>query len=109
MTKVQFALRQLACAAEQDVPYEDELKLSAQMDDELREMAWLFDDLRAIEQDLISLPDTPEDKLLLKKFKLDRKALEKKLQAEHTEKFKAERAASKAAMKEQDKDVDMKE
>lgn len=99
MTKVQFSMRQLALAVEQDLQFEEELKLTAVIDGELREMSWLFDELRAIESDLISIPETPEDKLLLKKFKLDQKALEKTLQAEHAERFKAERAAAKLAMK----------
>ena len=99
MTKVQFAMRQLALAVEQDLEFGEELVLTAVIDNEFREMSWLFDDLRGMESDLISIPDTQEDKDLMKKFKLDQKILEKKLQSERAARFKEERAASKAAMK----------
>lgn len=99
LNKVQLALRQISVASEQDMKYEDELSLAGGMDDDLREMSWLFDDLRGMQMDLISQPDTPEEKLMLKKWKLDRKALEKKLQGEHDAKFKAEREQSKLALK----------
>lgn len=99
MNRIQFELRQLAAAVEQDLPFEEELKMSGQINDELRRMEWLFQDLRAMQDDLISTPDTPEDKLLLKKYKLDQKALEKSEQAKHAEEFRAERAAAKLAKK----------
>jgi len=59
--------------------------------------------------DLISVPDTADEKALLKKWKIDRKVLEKKLQDEHAVKVREERAASKLALKtEKSGDVEMK-
>lgn len=99
MNHVQMALRQAASIAEQDADYSEELKISWAIDEDLLQMSFLFEDLRAMSLDLITVPDTAEEKLLAKKFKLDRKAYEKKAIAEHAEKFKAERAASKLALK----------
>lgn len=99
LNHVQLKLRLLASAAEQDMPYGEELKMCSDIDDDLREMGWLFDDLRAMKEDLVSMPEEPEDKALLKTWKAERKELEKKLQAEHAAAFKEERAASKLALK----------
>lgn len=99
LNMVQVHLRTIAHTVEQDDDYETELKLSGALDDDLRDMSWLFDDLRQMATDLISVPDTPEEKALLKKWKIDRKELERKAQIEHAEKMKAERLANKAAMK----------
>lgn len=96
---VQLALRQVACIAEQDADYKEELDLSWKIDDDLLQMSFLFDDLRAMCLDLITVPETPEEKALAKKFKADRKEYEKKAIAEHAAKFKAEREASKQALK----------
>lgn len=98
MNHVQLALRQVACVAEQDLDYEEELKLSWGIDEDLLQMGFLFDDLRAMCLDLITVPETPEEKALAKKFKIDRKEYEKKAIAEHVERFKLEREASKAAL-----------
>ena len=96
---VQCHLRGIAATLEQDDDLSVELKLSADLDDELRSMAWLFDDLRGFATDLISVPDTPAERAMVKKWKIDRKELERKLQAEHTAATKAEKAANKAALK----------
>ena len=99
MTKIQFVMRQLAMAVEQDLPFAAELELSALIMNETREMGWLHDDLHGMQEDLISIPDSPEDKALYKKWKIDQKLLHKTQITEHAEKFKADRAASKLAMK----------
>ena len=99
MNHVQLQLRTLAAAPEQDLPYEEELDICTKMDDNLREMSWLFEDLRGYQCDLVSEPSTPEEKSQLKVWKVQRKELEKKLQADHTAKAKEMRAASKLALK----------
>lgn len=99
MTKIQFVMKQLAMAVEQDLPFSAELELSALIMNETREMGWLHDDLHGMQEDLISLPDTAEDKALYKKWKIDQKLLHKTVLAAHAEKFKADRAASKLAFK----------
>ena len=96
---VQCHLRGIAATVEQDDDLSVELKLSGDLDDELRCMAWLFDDFRGFATDLISVPDTPAERAMVKKWKIDRKELERKLQAEHTAAAKAEKASNKAALK----------
>lgn len=99
MNNVQMALRHIAVIAEQDQDYSSELKLSWDIDEDLLQMTFLFDDLRAMSLDLITIPDTPEEKAAAKKFKIDLKEHQRKATAEHTTNFKADRAASKLAMK----------
>lgn len=96
---VQCHLRTIAAVVEQDDNYEVELKLSADLDDDLRQMAWLFEDLRQMGCDMISIPETPEEKAMAKKWKIDRKEKERTMQAEHAATVKAERAANKLALK----------
>lgn len=99
LNMVQVHLRTIAATVERDSDFAEELALTGNVDDDLREMGWLFEDLRAFAADLISVPETAEEKALLKKWKIDRKLLEKKLQEEHIAKVREERAASKLAMK----------
>ena len=99
MNHIQLQLRTLAAGPEQDLPYEDELNICGKMDDNLRELSWLFDDLRHMQCDLVSVPSTPEEKNMLKEWRTNRKALEKRLQAEHTAQVREERAAAKLALK----------
>ena len=99
LNMVQCSLRSIAATVEQDDDYKTELDLAANLDSDLRQMSWLFEDLRAFCWDLISVPESPEEKAMLKKFKIDQKELERKLQIEHSAKVKAERAASKLALK----------
>ena len=99
MNHIQLQLRLLAAAPEQDVEYSTELEMCGKMDDHLRQLSWLFDDLRHMQCDLVSVPSTPEEKNLLKAWKLNRKELEKRLQAEHADQIREERAAAKAALK----------
>src|SRR5690606_4204326 len=75
MNHIQLQLRTLAAGSEQDLPYEDELDVCAKLDDNLRELSWLFDDLRHMQFDLVSVPSTPEEKNLLKAWKSNRKEL----------------------------------
>ena len=96
---VQCHLRSIAATVEQDDDFSVELDLTGKMDDVLRSMTWLFDDLRQMAADLISVPETSEEKAQLKIWKVQRKELEKKLQAEHVIKIREERAASKLALK----------
>ena len=99
MNHIQLQLRLLAAAPEQNVEYEDELDICAKLDDNLRELSWLFDDLRHMQFDLVSVPSTPEEKNMLKEWKTNRKELEKSLQSEHTAQVREERAAAKLALK----------
>ena len=96
MNAVQFQLRSLAMAPDQDVPFEDELKLCAKIADDLRQMSWLFDDLRRFQFDLLSEPNTAEDKALLRSWKIERKAIEKAEEARHAALVKEEIEAAKA-------------
>lgn len=111
---VQCHLRTIAAVVEQDDDYAVELKLSADLDDDLRQMSFLFEDLRQMGCDMISIPETPEEKAMAKKWKIDRKERERKLQAEHAAQVKAERIANKAALQAQrsiaegDEDAEMK-
>lgn len=102
LNMVQVKLREIAVIAEQDPDFKEEVKLSDDLDDELRDMNWLFSDLRSMAYDLISIPDLPEDKTWFKQHKFDRKVNEKKVQVEHATKIKEERAQQKKAMKEID-------
>jgi hypothetical protein len=102
LNMVQVKLREIAVLVEQDPDFQEEVKLSDDLDDELRDMNWLFSDLRSMAYDLISIPDLPEDKAWFKQHKIDRKANEKKVQAEHAAKIKEERVQQKKAMKEID-------
>jgi len=96
---VQCRLREIAAIVEQDNDFKEEVKLSDALDDELRDMSWLFDDLRLMAYDLITIPEDAEDKLWFKQHKQTRKLEEKRIQAEHAQHLKEERAASKAALK----------
>ena len=96
---VQCHLRSIAATVEQDDDFGIELDLTRKMDDALRSMTWLFDDLRQMAADLISLSITSEAKAQLKIWKVQRKELEKKLQTEHVIKIREERVASKLALK----------
>lgn len=111
LNMVQVHLRMIAATVDRDPDFSEELKLTGDVDDDLREMSFLFEDLRRFATDLISVPETAEDKALLKKWKIDRKILEKRIQEEHAAKVREERAASKAAMKaikESEEDAEMK-
>lgn len=115
LNNVQQLLRNIAVIVEQDADFKTEVAESDKVDDELRRMGWLFADFRHIVDDLISIPDTKEDKAWFKLHKKERAATEKVLQAEHDAQEKAERAASKAALKlaqasiaEGDEDTEMK-
>ena len=78
-------------APEQDVPYEDELSMCGKIADDLRQMCWLFEDLRGFQFDLLSEPSTPEEKA----WKIERKAIEKAEEAKHAALVKAEREEAK--------------
>lgn len=95
----QMLMRQVACACEQDLTFEEELKVASAFDDDHREMEFLLDAQRGMMVELISIPETAEDKALLKKWKIDRKLREKTLQAAHQEQVKADMAAYKLAKK----------
>src|SRR5690606_16028941 len=82
MNHIQLQLRLLAAAPEQDVEYSTELEMCGKMDDHLRQLSWLFDDLRHMQCDLVSVPSTPEEKNMLKEWRTNRKELEKRLQSE---------------------------
>ena len=99
LNMVQVHLRLIASTVEQDDDLATELELSGKLDDDLREMGWLFEDLRSFATDLISQPETAEEKSMVKVWKVQRKEIERKLQIEHSAKVKAERAASKVALK----------
>ena len=96
---VQCHLRSIASVVEQDGEYEEELKLSWDLDDDLLQMSFLFEDLRNMAIDLISVPSTSAEKAMAKKFKIDRKEHERKETAAHKAKVAEERAAYKAALK----------
>lgn len=99
LNHVQLALRSIAAAPEQDLPFNEELDLARKMDDDLRQMGYLLEDLRYMEEDLLSIPETPEDKLLLKTWKTERKVIEKKAYEEHAAQVKEDRLAAKEALK----------
>lgn len=96
---VQCHLRRIAAIADQDADFKDEVEESDKLDDDLRSMTWLFADLRSMAEDLISIPDTPEDKIWFKAHKAQRKLDDKRIEAEHAIKVKEERKASKSALK----------
>jgi len=96
---VQERLRNIAVIVDQDDDFKEEVKLSDALDDDLREMGWLFEDLRGMAYDLITLPDEPADKAWFKAHKAQRKADEKAAQVAHKTKIAEEREASKAALK----------
>src|SRR5688572_20691457 len=79
----QCHLREIAAVVERNEEYEQELKLSWDLDEDLLQMSFLFEDLRMMSLDLISTPQTPEEKALAKKWKIDRKEHERKLISAH--------------------------
>jgi hypothetical protein len=99
LNMVQVHLRNIAHVVEQDGEYEEELKLSWAVDEDLLQMGFLFEDLRGMCLDLISVPSTAEEKALAKKFKIDRKEYERKAREANKEKLAAEKAAYKASKK----------
>ena len=96
---LQLHLRSLAAIVDQDAEFKEECAEFDKVDDELREMGWFFSDLRSFGEELISLPDTKEDKAWFKLHKVERKLENKKLELEHAEKITEEKKASKLAMK----------
>jgi len=100
LNSVQVSLRGIAMIVEQDNDFQEEVKLSDMLDDDIREMEWLFSDLRSMCYDLISIPDEKEDKDWFKNHIKERKINEKKLQAEHAAQVKEERKTAKVALKE---------
>jgi len=100
LNMVQLKLREIAVIVEQDPDFKEEVKLSDELDDNLREMTWLFTDLRSMAYDLISEPYEPDDKTWFKQHKVERKANEKKLQAEHAIQLKEDKVKQKQALKE---------
>jgi|SRR5271165_4135830 len=100
LNNVQVSLRGIAMIVEQDDDFQEEVKLSDLLDDDLREMQWLFSDLRQMSYDLITIPEEKEDKDWFKNHKNERKILEKKLQSEHAAQIKEERKTAKVALKE---------
>ena len=99
MNLVQLHLRSLAAIVDQDADFKEEVAELDKVDDELRGLAWLFADLRSMGEDLISVPDTKEDKAWFKLHKAQRKLDEKKLEAEHAAQIMEEKKAAKLAMK----------
>ena len=100
LNMVQCKLREIALIVEQDPDFKEEVKLSDELDDNLREMEWLFTDLRSMAYDLISEPYEDEDKAWFKTHKVERKANEKKLQTEHITQLKEDKKKQKQALKE---------
>ena len=101
LNMVQCRLREIALFVENDGELQEEVKMTDALDDELREMAWLFEDLRSAGYDLISVPDTADEKAWVKAHKAERKLHEKRVQAEHAAKVKADREKEKALLKAQ--------
>jgi hypothetical protein len=99
LNKVQYGLRSLAAMPEQCAPYEDELELCGKINDDLRGMSELFDDLRSMQFDLVSEPSTPEEKIMLREWKLQRKQIEKEASIAHAQRMKEDRDAAKAQKK----------
>lgn len=99
LNSVQVSLRGIAMIVDQDNDFKEEVKLSDILDDDLREMQWLFSDLRQMSYDLISIPEEKEDKDWFKNHKNERKLNEKKLQSEHATQVKEERKTQKVALK----------
>lgn len=97
LNRTQLHLREIASVCEQDDDLEEELKLSGDLDDDLLNMNFLFDDLRSMCLGLISEPNNKEEREMIKKFKEQRKAHEKSATAAHKARVAAERAANKTA------------
>ena len=92
-------MRQIAAASEQDLDYADELKLSWAVDEDLLQMSFLADDLRGMCLDLITVPETQEEKAAARKLKIDRKEHDRKSTVEHNARIKADQKALKLARK----------
>jgi hypothetical protein len=99
LNMVQVHLRCIAATVEQDNDFKIEVDESDKLDDDLREMSWLFDDLRSMAYDLISLPDDEEDKIWFRAHKAQRKLDEKRTQADHKAKAADEKRSAKLALK----------
>ena len=97
LNRTQLHLREIASVCEQDDDLAEELKLSGDLDEDLLNMSFLFDDLRSLALSLISEPNNKEERDLIKAFKEQRKAHEKSTKAAHKMRIAAERAANKEA------------
>ena len=97
LNRAQLHLREIASVCEQDDDLATELKLSGDLDEDLLNMGFLFDDLRSLALSLISEPNNKEERDLIKAFKEQRKAHEKSAKAAHKMRIAAERAANKEA------------
>lgn len=99
LNAVQCHLREIAVIAERDQDFREEIKLSDELDDELREMGWLFEDLREMAYDLCSQPVDAEEKRWFAEHKKERKARDKRLNDEHARQTKEQRKAEREALK----------
>ena len=97
LNRAQLHLREIASVCEQDDDLASELQLSGDLDQELLDMGFLFDDMRSMCLGLISEPNTKEEKAMVKAFKEQRKAHEKSATAAHKMRIAAERVANKEA------------
>lgn len=111
LNHTQLGLRTLACASEQCLPYDEELAIAGKLNDNARELRYLIEDLELMQFDLVSVPNTAEEKKLLKEWKIERKAIEKAAHEEHIAQIKADRLIAKAekeAMKKMMKETESK-
>ena len=69
----QYSIRQLAMASDQNLEFQEEVKFCDNLQDHLLQIQRLFMDLLDISDQLISIPETKQDKDFWKQHKKDRK------------------------------------
>ena len=95
LNMVQLQLRMLGVGSERDDDFEDQIKEADKMQDSIREMTWLFEDLYDMSYQIVGDPETKEEKQFMKQHKIERKAHMDKLKADHKEQKKKEKEEAK--------------
>jgi hypothetical protein len=96
LNDIQSNLRQMTQLADRGESFETECDMSARIEDSLLDMNRLFLDLLDMSDQLVSIPQDPEDKAYWKKFKIERKAIKKQKLKEFDDAKKAEKNERKS-------------
>ena len=91
----QYSIRQLAMASDQNLEFQEEVKFCDNLQDHLLQIQRLFMDLLDISDQLISIPETKQDKDFWKQHKKDRKQYIKQKLKEYNDNKKTEKEERK--------------
>jgi len=99
LNMVQCHLRSLAADSERDGDFQQMIGTADELEDEIDDMQWLFQDLRGYCYDIVGMPEGDE-KTWLKSHKAIRKAYFQKKTLEKKAQLKKEKQVSKNSMEE---------